>query len=352
MGLFNIDSMLEAEAHAFTDNSCNSFSSLKYDNITFLEHATVLMNEFKEAYRKCNINLHKNAIAENKIRYSKFFKETANTFYNYADKVKAMSDKVSAQFSRYSKNYNLVEMSLLDENVSTSYHPARLDNSNNFSVLSLGEDFKQCLPGKVYNELSLRASIDDCKKSFKSDLYAHRLAFGDDSFDAIHMDTVGELPMESFCDYLSKSYKNSDDANFVASPRSVFTYAERVNNGVLSNAVIGEFNSVFEDMKIIGDSILSMVDDEITSEAIPVLTPTEERAIAAKNTYVNMKITQFAENVCSSIIAAAYKADALFETQLAYRELCDSAERRINSLKESGVIDHADLLIAEAMMEE
>lgn len=352
MGLFNIKSILESEANDSMNNSCNTFNSLKYDNITFLEHATALMNEFKEAYRKCNINLHKNAITNNEIKYSKFFKETANTLYVYADKIKAMGEKAHAQFSRYGKTYNLVEMTLLDESVKTSCTLARLDNINNFSVLSLGEDFKQSLPGEVYNELSLRTSIDDCKNMSKKELYAHRLAFGDESFNAIHMNTVGELPMENFVDYLSKSYySGSDTTQTIVSPKSVFSYAEKINNGALGDNVESEFQSVFEDMRIAADSILGMVDTEINSEAIPVLSPTEERALAAKNTYVNMKVSQFVENVCSSIIAAAFKADALFETQLAYRELCDSAENRIKYLKESGAIDNASVLIAEAMME-
>lgn len=40
-----------------------------------------------------------------------------------------------------------------------------------------------------------------------------------------------------------------------------------------------------------------------------------------------------------AMIAAGYKADMLFENVLAYRDICDKGEKRIEYLKESHIIN-------------
>lgn len=351
MALFNIDNILEmANNDANVDS--NSFSDFVYSNTNFLESAMQIVNSLKNDYHSCNLNLHKNAIQNKEVKYSTFMKEASTILTIYSEKINSLKEKALDQFKHYSKEYNLAELSLIDGSILTDHTPAKLNCMHNYSLMSIGEDFKESLPTNDTSLESIKNSIAICKDTGSSMCCNQRASYGSEFFNINYMDKTSDISSPDFVDYLNSSYFDkevSDTFNYNA--ETVVKFANRINNDNLTSAVVSEFDSVFEDMQIGASAILGMVDDEISSEAVPYLSPTEEETKGAKNVYVNLRTSQFIESVCTAIIAAGYKADVLFETLMTYKEICNSAADRVEYLKENGMIDHVDIIIAEATLE-
>lgn len=351
MGLFNIDNILnmtDKETYGY-----NTFSNFTYKNTNFLENTISISNNIRKAYHQANINLHKNSLNENKVKYSDFYNETGTILNEYSRIIKDLRDKALDQYSHYTKEYNLAELSLVDQSFVSQKIPSNLNNIHNYSLMSIGEDFKNSLPNKECSIESLKESIAICKRDGKSVLCGLRSSYGTDSFDVMYMDKKSDVDMSDFIHYMDTSYFDTTVGEVFNVPsETIVSFAKRINNDDLTDTVVREFDSVFEDMQIGSDAILNLINDEIASEAVPYLTPTEEETKGLKNLYTNINISQFIESMCISIIAAGYKADVLFENLIIYSDICDKAKSRVKYLKESGKIDMIDIFLAEAAIEE
>ena len=349
MGLFNIDNILEMADNNYVDNTFEKFT---YQNMNFLETATAVSNNLRKLYQNANINLHRNSIENQKVKYSDFYIETSTILNEVASTIKNISEKALEQYSHYSKEYNLAELSLNDK-IFTIKTPAKLNHIHNYTLKSIAENFKESLPLEICSAESLKESIAICKRDGKDVVCGLRTSYGTDSFDVMYMDKKSDITSSNFIEYLDNSYfGNNVEETFNVPVENIVSYARKINNDDLTDAVVGEFNSVFEDMQIGASAISGLVDNEISSEAIPYLSTTEEEVKGLKNVYTNLNISQFIESVCTAIIAAGYKADVLFENLMIYRDVCDKAESRVQSLKEQGKIDIIDIFLAETAMEE
>lgn len=352
MSLFNIDNILEMSINDKSKDE-TTFSNFTYKNTNFLEACITVANDLRREYQHCNINLHRNAINNNKVKYSDFYNESANVLKTCASKIKNLGNKVLDQYTHYYKQYNLAELSLIDKNVTVNSIPATLESIHNYSLMSLGEDFKISLPYEGYNTKSLRESMDICKKDIHDNLNNLRASYGNQSFDSMYMNQASSVNSDNFIEYLDRTYfGHAKEEIFSAAPETIVDFAKRLNRNDLTDTSVAQFNTVFEDLQISSDAILNLVDNEVNSEAIPYLSSTEEEVKGLKNAYTNLTISQFIESMCTAIIAAGYKAEALFETLMTYRDICDKAENRIQYLKENGKIDSIDILLAEAALEE
>lgn len=346
MALFNINEMLNVTEA--TDNE-STFAQHIYINTNFLEEAQNIADSMKSEYRKAYLELHRNAILNDKIEYSKFYESVSNTFMNTSGKIKVLQEKAKSQFNHYKKTYNLTDVSLggpviVTETASKLCLSRSALPSSICSKLSPNKNLNQILKMGVSGDLSsLNETSHLLIKNARNSMNLYR--------NKNLSESAISVTNENFISYLEESVSCTvyDESEFSYRVGSVLNIAQDLNEDKIINNINSDIYDISNVIYDGAETLLSMIDKAIDYESMPFPTTEQQDNSNIRNSFMTTALSQYVEQVTTDLIAVGYKTDVLFEDMLICQRIVDKAVDKTKILRESGQISPADIILTEAL---